>query len=82
MIDNGNQDAISVSVKYQNQVLFTPVEAAELLGCSAEVVRQHVRWGGIAALPRKTRCQAIKITRSELLRLIDEGLPVYQDEVA
>ena len=81
MIDNP-QDAISVSVKYRDQILFTPIEAAELLGCSAEVVRQHVRWGGIKALPRQTRCQAIKISRAELLRLIDEGLPVYQDEVA
>ena len=79
MIDNG-QDAISVTLKYRDQVLFTPAEAAEILGCSPEVVRQHVRWGGIKALPRQTRRQAIKITRVELLRLIDEGLPVYQDE--
>lgn len=80
MIDN--QDAISVTLKYRDQVLFTPAEAAEILGCSPEVVRQHVRWGGIKALPRKTIGQAIKITRSELLRLITEGLPVYQDDVA
>lgn len=82
MIDNGSQDAISVSVKYRDQVLFTPTEAAELLGSSPEVIRQHVRWGGIKALPRQTRRQAIKISRAELLRLIDEGMPVYQDETA
>lgn len=79
MIDNGSQDAISVSVKYRDQVLFTPAEAAELLGCSPEVIRQHVRWGGIKALPRQSARQSIKITRAELLRLIDEGMPVYSD---
>lgn len=81
MLDN-NQDAISATVMYRDQILFTPAEAAEILGCSPEVIRQHVRWGGIKALPRQTRRQAIKITRAELLRLIDEGLPVYQDDVA
>lgn len=63
---------------FADRLTFSANEVAKMIGTAPEVIRAHVRDGGIRTLPRHTMCARILIPRLEVLRLLDEGLPFYE----
>lgn len=78
-LEEANLALNRLTPQWAGRIFFSPTELASMIGTAPEVIRQNIRWGGIAAAPRPEGATRYRIPRDEVVRIMVDGMPGYED---